>query len=149
MSKNAPEFSGRQLGPLTRPVNSGSGNRPLVAPLFRTKPQPSTDFSKDNVNDVISRPTFHSHSRVVTFDNVIVVVETKYQTDTKTVHIDVKNPYEKITHFTSISASDRASIMHIYLLNVDLVVKSARSGQLVHWQVGVVEIRKSVKSTIV
>ena len=26
--KNAPEFSGRQLGPSTRPVNSGSGNRP-------------------------------------------------------------------------------------------------------------------------
>ena len=29
--KNAPEFSGRQLGPWTRAVNSGSGNRPLVA----------------------------------------------------------------------------------------------------------------------
>ena len=28
VSKNAPEFSGRQLGPWTRPVNSGSGNRP-------------------------------------------------------------------------------------------------------------------------
>jgi len=27
--KNAPEFSGRQLGPWTRAVNSGSGNRPL------------------------------------------------------------------------------------------------------------------------
>ena len=26
--KNAPEFSGRQLGPWTRAVNSGSGNRP-------------------------------------------------------------------------------------------------------------------------
>ena len=29
VSKNAPEFSGRQLGPWTRAVNSGSGNRPL------------------------------------------------------------------------------------------------------------------------
>ena len=28
VSKNAPEFSGRQLGPWTRAVNSGSGNRP-------------------------------------------------------------------------------------------------------------------------
>jgi len=28
VSKNAPEFSGRQLGPWTRPVNSGNGNRP-------------------------------------------------------------------------------------------------------------------------
>ena len=25
-----PEFTGRQPGPLTRPVNSGSGNRPLI-----------------------------------------------------------------------------------------------------------------------
>jgi len=30
VSKNAPEFSGRQLDPQTRAVNSGSGNRPLV-----------------------------------------------------------------------------------------------------------------------
>jgi len=29
--KNAPEFLGRQLGPLTRAVNSGSGNRPLLS----------------------------------------------------------------------------------------------------------------------
>jgi len=29
VSKNAPEFSGRQLGPWTRAVNSGSRNRPL------------------------------------------------------------------------------------------------------------------------
>ena len=28
VSKNAPEFSGRQLDPWTRAVNSGSGNRP-------------------------------------------------------------------------------------------------------------------------
>ena len=27
--KNAPEFTGRQLGPWTRAVNSGSGNRPV------------------------------------------------------------------------------------------------------------------------
>ena len=30
VSKNAPEFSDRQLGPWTRAVNSGSGNRPLL-----------------------------------------------------------------------------------------------------------------------
>ena len=30
VSKNAPEFSGRQLGMWTRAVNSGSGNRALV-----------------------------------------------------------------------------------------------------------------------
>ena len=30
VSKNAPEFSCRQLGPWTRAVNSGSGNRPLI-----------------------------------------------------------------------------------------------------------------------
>ena len=29
-SKNAPEFTVRQLGPSTRAVNSGSGNRALV-----------------------------------------------------------------------------------------------------------------------
>jgi len=29
VSKNEPEFTGRQLGPWTRAVNSGSGNRPL------------------------------------------------------------------------------------------------------------------------
>ena len=31
VSKNVPEFSGRQLGPWTRAVNLGSGNRPLLA----------------------------------------------------------------------------------------------------------------------
>jgi len=31
VSKNAPEFSGRQLGQWTRAVNSGSGNRPLIS----------------------------------------------------------------------------------------------------------------------
>jgi len=34
VSKNAPEFMGRQLGPWTRAVNSGSGNRPLVSMLY-------------------------------------------------------------------------------------------------------------------
>ena len=36
VSKNAPEFSGRQLGPWTRAVNSGSGNRPLVSIVYCT-----------------------------------------------------------------------------------------------------------------
>ena len=35
MSKNAHEFTGRQLGPWTRAVNSGSGNRALVASAIR------------------------------------------------------------------------------------------------------------------
>jgi len=34
VSKNAPEFTGRQLGPSTRAVNSGSGNRALHVPSF-------------------------------------------------------------------------------------------------------------------
>jgi len=37
VSKNAPEFSGRQLDPWTRPVNSGSGNRPLDGYVPRTQ----------------------------------------------------------------------------------------------------------------
>jgi len=35
VSKNACEFTGSQLGPWTRAVNSGSGNRPLVYCVWR------------------------------------------------------------------------------------------------------------------
>jgi len=37
VSKNAPEFTGRQLGPWTRAVNSGSGNRPLGKLCYRCR----------------------------------------------------------------------------------------------------------------